>query len=179
MISLVPLLENDTNINQKRSLQKPVVFYMKLVISMLHTVKQIANTLSWNLSTLNTHLHFLHFLAPASISCTDFMMNPSTSIVFKAWKSFTFTWIHINPQAPSWEPAICCCVVVAAAYTYRGGRPGPPKCGCKVLYFWKFTSFCSLKPLWSGMGEVVPAHTSLALHPPSPQTVHQLLRLAL
>ena len=44
----------------------------------------------------------------------------------------------------------------------------------KVLYFWKFTSYCSLKPLWSGMGEVVPARTSPTLHPPSPPTVHQL-----
>ena len=25
----------------------------------------------------------------------------------------------------------------------------------KVLNFWKFTSYCSLKPLWSGVGEVV------------------------
>ena len=31
------------------------------------------------------------------------------------------------------------------------------------------------KPLWSGMGEVVPARTSLTLHPPSPPTVHQYL----
>ena len=29
------------------------------------------------------------------------------------------------------------------------------------------------------MGEVVPARTSLTLHPPSPPTVHQLSRLAL
>ena len=44
----------------------------------------------------------------------------------------------------------------------------------KVLYFYKFTSYCSLKPLWSGMGEVVPARSSPTLHPPSPPTVHQL-----
>ena len=49
----------------------------------------------------------------------------------------------------------------------------------KVLNFWKFTSYCSLKPLWSGMGEVVPARTSPKLHPPSPPTVHQLSQLAL
>ena len=48
-----------------------------------------------------------------------------------------------------------------------------------VLNFWKFTSYFSLKPLWSGMGEVVPARTSPTLHPPSPPTVHQLSRLAL
>ena len=35
----------------------------------------------------------------------------------------------------------------------------------KVLNFWKFTSCCSLKPLWSGMREVVPARTSPTLHP--------------
>ena len=35
----------------------------------------------------------------------------------------------------------------------------------KVLNFWKFTSYCSLKPLWSGMGEAVPARTSPTLHP--------------
>ena len=49
----------------------------------------------------------------------------------------------------------------------------------KVLNFWKFTSYCSLKPLWSGMGKVVPARTSPTLHPPSPPTVHQLSWLAL
>ena len=31
----------------------------------------------------------------------------------------------------------------------------------KVLNFWKFASYCSLKPLWLGMGEAVPARTSL------------------
>ena len=45
--------------------------------------------------------------------------------------------------------------------------------------FLKFTSYCSLKPLWSGMGEVVPARTSPTLHPTFPPTVHQLSRLAL
>ena len=49
----------------------------------------------------------------------------------------------------------------------------------KVLNFWKFTSYCSLKPLRSGMGEVVPVRTLPAQHPPSPFTVHQLSRLAL
>ena len=48
-----------------------------------------------------------------------------------------------------------------------------------MLNFWKFTSYCSLKPLWSGMGEVVPARASPTLHPPSPPTVHQLSWLAL
>ena len=34
--------------------------------------------------------------------------------------------------------------------------------------------YCSLNPICSGMGEVVPARTSPTLHPPSPPTVHQL-----
>ena len=56
---------------------------------------------------------------------------------------------------------------------------GLPKLTFKVLNFWTFTSYSSLKPLWSGMGEVVPARTSPTLHPPSPPTVHQLSWLAL
>ena len=48
-----------------------------------------------------------------------------------------------------------------------------------VLNFWKLTSYCSLKPLWSGMGEVVPARTSPTLYPRPPPTVHQLSWLAL
>ena len=35
-------------------------------------------------------------------------------------------------------------------------------------------SYCSLKPLCSGMGEVVPARTSPTLYPPSPRTVLSL-----
>ena len=49
----------------------------------------------------------------------------------------------------------------------------------KVLNFWKLTSYCSLKPLWSGMGEVVPARTSPTLHLPFPPTVHHLSWLPL
>ena len=43
----------------------------------------------------------------------------------------------------------------------------------KFLNFtgWISDSYCSFKSLWSGMGEVVPAHTSPTLHPPSPPTV--------
>ena len=49
----------------------------------------------------------------------------------------------------------------------------------KVLIFWKFTSYYSIKPLSSGMRDLVPARTLLTLHPPSPPTVHQLSWLAL
>ena len=37
-------------------------------------------------------------------------------------------------------------------------------------------SYCSLKPLCSGMGEEVPARTSPTLLPPSPRTVLSLSR---
>ena len=43
----------------------------------------------------------------------------------------------------------------------------PPSPPTVYQLSWLATSYCSLKPLWSGMGEVVPAHTSLTLHPPS------------
>ena len=36
---------------------------------------------------------------------------------------------------------------------------------------WISESYCSLKPLWLGMGEVVPARASPTLPPPSPPTV--------
>ena len=39
---------------------------------------------------------------------------------------------------------------------------------------WISDSYCSLKPLWLGMGEVVPARTSPTLLPPSPRTVLSL-----
>ena len=34
--------------------------------------------------------------------------------------------------------------------------------------WWISDIYCSLNPLWSGMGEVVLASTSPILHPPSP-----------
>ena len=39
---------------------------------------------------------------------------------------------------------------------------------------WISDSYCTLKPLCSGMGEVVPARTSPTLVPPSPRTVLSL-----
>ena len=42
---------------------------------------------------------------------------------------------------------------------------------CKFTYKWSERISDSLKPLWSGMGEVVPARTSPTLHPPCPPIV--------
>ena len=41
----------------------------------------------------------------------------------------------------------------------------------KIYLKMEWDSNCSLKPLWSGMGEVVSARTSPTLHPPSPPIV--------
>ena len=49
-----------------------------------------------------------------------------------------------------------------------------PALTLKVLIFWKFTSYCTSKPLWSGIGEV-PRRPYIP-HPLP--TVHQLLWLA-
>ena len=36
-------------------------------------------------------------------------------------------------KPPSRQPTVCCCVVVAVAYTNRGGRPGLPAWGFNIL----------------------------------------------
>ena len=60
-----------------------------------------------------------------------------------------------------------------------------PQLSLKVLNLWQFTqkwsawisdSYCILKPLWPGIGEVVPAHTSPTLHPPSHCAVIMLIK---
>ena len=44
--------------------------------------------------------------------------------------------------------------------------------GTNILILkWISDSYCSLKPLWSTMRDVVPARTSPPLHPPSPPTL--------
>ena len=48
-----------------------------------------------------------------------------------------------------------------------------------ALNFWKLTSYCSLKPLWSGMEEVVLGSYLADPTSPIPPTVHQLSWLAL
>ena len=62
--------------------------------------------------------------------------------------------------------------IFLAILVYHRQSITPNKLTLTVLNFWKFTGCCSLKPLWSGMGEVVPARTSPTLHPPSPPTDH-------
>ena len=80
-----------------------------------------------------------------------------------------------------WPCFHCTLISTKHTHTSRANKPWRKEwlLTLKALNFWKFTSYCSLKPLWSGMGEVVPARISPTLHPPSPPTVHQLSRLAL
>ena len=59
-----------------------------------------------------------------------------------------------------------CKVVIVSLNTYTA----KPVC----WNGWISDSYCSLKPLCSGMGEVVPARTSPTLLPPSPLTVLSL-----
>ena len=86
------------------------------------------------------------------------------------------TSLHLSDTRPKGSQSCDC----RSFSSCRGmGWCLPVRVTLKVLKFWKFPSYCSLKPLWSGMGEVVPACTSPTLHPPSPPTAHQLSRLAL
>ena len=63
------------------------------------------------------------------------------------------------------EQVYGCGIVVALTLTLLG-----PSAGVSG----SLDSYCSLKPLCSGMGEVVPARTSPTLLPPSPRTVLSL-----
>ena len=108
--------------------------------------------------------------------------------------------VAIHLQSPGWQSTphgtICLILVLCHPRVKRGvvhdaecpywdqaqlsiQLNSAKKLTLKVLNFWKFTRCCSLKPLWSGMREVVLARTSPTLHSPSPLTVHQLSQLAL
>ena len=130
-------------------------------------------------------------VVPAHTSPTLHPPSPPTStlrvnILTLVHSTFKLTW-----QAVCVRGGRCFCTLSACTGNWMAGKEGLQQklrtsqfvlhftLTLKVLNFWKFTSYCSLKPLWSGMGEVVPARTSPTLHPPSPPTVHQLSWLAL
>ena len=48
----------------------------------------------------------------------------------------------------------------------------------KIRLEMEWMDLCRLKPLWSGMGEVVLARTSPTLHPPFPPTVFILFKFS-
>ena len=80
---------------------------------------------------------------------------------------FEYNKVHLCPY-------VSACLGLNSVYNKTSHFIVSYRLTLKVLNFWKFTSYCSLKPLWSGMGEVVPVRTSPTLHPSSPPTVHQL-----
>ena len=67
--------------------------------------------------------------------------------------------IHVSQQLTHTENEWC----ISLLNPYTAGVIG-----------WISDSYCSLKPLCSGMGEVVPARTSPTLLPPSPRTMLSL-----
>ena len=87
--------------------------------------------------------------------------------------------MHLTDCVAVWSSDLCPLGDVIYDATWTKIRDHWSTLTLKVLNFWKLASYCSVKPLWSGMGEVVPARTSPTLHPPSPPTVHQLSWLAL
>ena len=109
-------------------------------------------------------LHFTHWRSG------DNQCGSSVPVVSRWLWPGNRTFLEVASMVVTWGIVDFC--TVQSDYT-------PLLLTLKVLNFWKFTSYCSLKPLWSGMGKVVPARTSPTLHPPSPPTVHQLLWLAL
>ena len=86
--------------------------------------------------------------------------------IYKVWG-----WGWLNPDLHA---------ETHAHYTWHTSYHSKYTLTLKVLNFWKFTwkwsewisgRYCNSKPVWSGMREVVPARTSLTLHPPSPPIV--------
>ena len=78
--------------------------------------------------------------------CLESIFVDKTSPGSYFTNSFFLQTIIINfdqLKAPSRKPAVCCCFVVTAAYTNRGGRPGLPNCGFKTLQQY----FCQIKRL--------------------------------
>ena len=109
-------------------------------------------------------------------------LGQATVLCFRLGKRGLPHWLHsCSVQEKLFERRMCITVVMLWLNTLPFVCSHNHICflTLKVPNFWKFTSYCSLKPLWSGMGEVVPARTSLTLHPPSPPTLYQLSRLAL
>ena len=74
-------------------------------------------------------------------------------------KNFTYEWRGKNNFDLQVLKILCVEVTEALGGDVRkDGAIGQYGLVCtkltlKVLNFWKFTSYCSLKPLWSGMGE--------------------------
>ena len=68
----------------------------------------------------------------------------------------TWAWIHTRQNDHHvlnlYSPVIFCTRLWRVASVSRDACVGMYGLSLTVLNFWKFTSYCSIKPLWSGMG---------------------------
>ena len=105
-----------------------------------------------------------------------------TSSVACLWNLETFTWFESEVTTS------CAEVYTPAELSWCGLHHCYRGCWLKEVVNWRYSllmtpsgmikwvlNFWKFKPLWSGMGEVVPARTSLTLHPPSPPTVASIV----
>ena len=76
-----------------------------------------------------------------------------------------------NQHLLSWKHTACLETLVYQNFLTIYGSSKPKTAG---VIGWISDSYCSIKPLCSGMGEVVPARSSPTLLPPSPRTVLSL-----
>ena len=134
------------------------------------------------LPTRSVHVHILYFgnfLSHTGDQISYVSYGSFTSVIPSSWRCSAA--VHNIILCTISATACQCCIASNFIQTHDNMYQNKPVAllTLKVLNFWKFTSYCSLKPLCSGMGEVVPARTSPTLHPPSPPTVHQLSWLAL
>ena len=110
-----------------------------------------------------------HFQVKRSHTCKLLPMVAFVTMNWIGWKSFkyhthTSQTLHCVSQYYKWT--LC---QTSDVFLLTLTLPGPSAGVSGSL-----DSYCSLKPLCSGMGEVVPAHTSPTLLPPSPRTVLSL-----
>ena len=112
-----------------------------------------------NQNTISTKLHLYLFCLICSIAMLTW------SVLYSLWfvRKVVFKWRQCAPwKLPSWWWMFMKLLTLKVLnfWTFTWTRSG-----------WIFDSYSSLKPLCSGMGEVVPARTSPTLPPPSPRTV--------
>ena len=103
----------------------------------------------------------------------------SDLVICKHIKEYGHTWHQMSLMRPG-VIAQHKLHLLLLVWTFHGDKPYfmlsryPPEfiLTLKVQNFWKFNSYCSLKPLWPGMGEVVPARTSLYIPHPLPLCIN-------
>ena len=158
----------------------------ELLVSVGHLVPCMIKSLmaKWLEQTSQWHEKYCHNLEVMSSNPGQVKLGVrSTSVLSCTWTKNSFAMLA-NHRIRHWGTCTVDCQSWDCRWPFKdstSSRICVSRYGLtlKVLNFWKFTCYCSLKPLWSGMGEVVLVRTSPTLHPPSSPTVHQLSWLAL